>query len=115
MPRVLVSQVWAADSTSTSSIEVTKLLGPPSSKATTVRALVVAAVTPNPKTAWLTRWPAAKAGSISAASAATVGLGDGVLVGRGRDCGGLRGAAAAVAGVEGVQDHRFGTGVWSSR
>ena len=54
-PRVLVSHVWGADNSSSWSIEVTKLFGPSRSKETTVRALVVAVVTPIPKTAWLTR------------------------------------------------------------
>ncbi len=36
IPRGLVSQVWGADNTSTSSIEVTKVFGPSRSKRTTV-------------------------------------------------------------------------------
>ena len=63
-PRRLVSHVCGADSTSSSSIEVTKLFAPTPSKLTTVRALVVAVVTPIPKIAWLTRWPSAKVGSL---------------------------------------------------
>jgi hypothetical protein len=68
--------VWGADSTSTSSIEVTNVFGPSRSKRMTVRARVVAVVTPIPKIAWLTRWPSSIAGPMSFVTGAATGSGD---------------------------------------
>ena len=46
LPREVVSHVWGADNTSSSSIDVTKVFGPSSSKRTTVWARLDAVVTP---------------------------------------------------------------------
>ena len=121
-PRGVVSHVWGADKTSSSSIDVTKVFGPSPSKQMVVRPPLVPAVTPIPKTEWLTRWPSPSPRSawFEGRDGATGGSGD-----RGR--GGVRGTYGGLAvdeeaeeesgeGVdEGVHDRCFGTGVCAVR
>ena len=100
--------MWGADNTSTSSIELTKLFGPSRSKETTVRALVVAVVTPIPKAAWLTRWPSSRVDSTLVTSGAAGGRDDTVRRVLCRYCGCFGGVIAGVAGHESADDRRFG-------
>jgi hypothetical protein len=100
------------DNISTSSIEVTKLFGSLLSKETTVRALVVAVVTPIPKTACLTRCPSSRTGSTSFVTGSGTGISGDTLLGvRGRYSVCLRGPDSAVAGEKSVRGRRFATTV----
>ena len=97
--------MWGADKTSSSSIDVTNVFGPSSSKWTVVRPPLESVVTPIPKTEWLTRWPSASPRSawFEGRDGATGGSGD-----RGR--GGLCGTYGGFA-VDGAVEEESGEGV----